>query len=50
MITYNILPTAVAGKFQLVSIVPTNFGGDAVNFICEGTYDYCKSVRDRLVG
>lgn len=33
---------------KLVSIIPTKFGGDAVNFVAEGTHTYCKDVKDRL--
>jgi len=35
---------------ELVSIVETNFGGDAVNFVCEGTHTYCKRIKDSLEG
>jgi hypothetical protein len=35
---------------ELVSIVPVGWGGEAVNFICEGTHTYCKLVMDRLQG
>lgn len=43
---------------ELVSIVPVpvnilpggiKWGGtDAVNFVCDGTHTYCKSVKDKL--
>ena len=33
---------------KLVSIVPTKFGGEAVNFVADGTHTYCKDVKDRL--
>jgi hypothetical protein len=34
---------------ELVSIVETQFGGEVVNFICEGTHTQCASVRDMLL-
>jgi hypothetical protein len=34
--------------YELVSIVLTNFGGDAVNFICGGTFEECEAVKDKL--
>lgn len=37
-----------SAPFELVSIVPTRWGGEAVNFICEGTHTYCRLVMDRL--
>jgi len=33
---------------ELWSIVPTNFGGDAENFVCHGTREYCNSILDHL--
>ena len=33
---------------ELWSIVPTNFGGDAENFVCEGTYNYCAMIMEQL--
>jgi hypothetical protein len=35
--------------YELVSIVQTNFGGDAINFIYEGTYEQCKYKMDMLM-
>lgn len=35
---------------KLVSIVKTNFGGDAVNFVAEGTHTYCQRVLDAIKG
>ena len=32
----------------LYSIVPTNFAGDAKNFICAGTKEYCKEIQKKL--
>lgn len=32
----------------LYSIVPTNFGGDAKNFICAGTKEYCEQIKERM--
>ncbi len=33
---------------ELWSIVQTNFGGVAENFVCEGTHTYCSYVRGKL--
>lgn len=33
---------------ELVSIVKTNFGGDAVNFVCEGTHTFCNRIKAEL--
>lgn len=35
---------------KLVSVVKTNFGGEAVNFIAEGTHTYCQRVLDAIRG
>lgn len=35
---------------ELVSIVPTDFGGDAVNFVAEGTHTICDRIKARLEG
>jgi hypothetical protein len=35
---------------QLVSIVPTKWGGEAVNFVCAGTHTFCASVKAKLEG
>lgn len=35
---------------ELVSIVPTDFGGDAVNFVAEGTHTVCDKIKARLEG
>ena len=40
----------VDDKCTLSSIVETNFGGPAQNFICEGTLEYCREVEKRLKG
>lgn len=37
-----------APTWELYSVVKTKWGGDARNFICEGTREYCETVRDRL--
>jgi hypothetical protein len=34
--------------YELVSIVPTNFRVDAVNFICGGTFEECEAVKNKL--
>jgi hypothetical protein len=33
---------------ELVSIVPTRWGNEAVILVCEGTHTYCETVLDRL--
>jgi len=35
-------------SYVLYSIVPTNFGGDAKNFVCQGTKDFCELQKNRL--
>lgn len=37
-------------KCTLVSIVETDFGGPAENFICEGTIEYCRKIQKQLEG
>lgn len=32
----------------LYSIVGTNFGGPATNFVCEGTLEYCTLMKEKL--
>jgi len=36
------------GVFHLYSIVPTDFAGDAKNWICSGTEVFCELQRNRL--
>lgn len=38
----------VGDKCTLVSLVDTNYNGIAENFICEGTLEYCREVKERL--
>jgi len=38
----------VGEKCTLVSLVDTNYNGIAENFICEGTYEYCKEIEKKL--
>jgi len=33
---------------KLVSIVPTGFGGDAVNFVAAGTHTVCAHIKSQL--
>lgn len=44
---YEIRPGKPA-PCELVSIAATNFGGEAVNFIAEGTHTYCKRILDAI--
>lgn len=37
------------GDHILESVVPTNFGGDAVNYVFRGRLEDCEKVRDELV-
>jgi len=46
---YEIIPGENA-PCELWSVVKTNFGGDARNFICEGTHTYCKQIMESLGG
>lgn len=36
-------------KAILESIVETRFGGDARNFICEGTPEYCEKIKQKMI-
>lgn len=38
----------VEDKCTLVSLVDTNYNGIAENFVCEGTYEYCKEQQEKL--
>jgi hypothetical protein len=33
---------------ELWSIVPTNFGGVAENFVCGGTHEHCIKIKNKL--
>lgn len=48
-VLYQIKPTD-RGDHILESVVPTNFGGDAVNYVFRGRLEDCEIVRDQLVG
>lgn len=37
------------GIFRLESIVDTNYNGDAVNWIVEGSREACERALDRIV-
>ena len=37
------------GDYILESVVPTNFGGDAVNFVFRGRLEDCEKVRNKLI-
>jgi hypothetical protein len=45
---YQIKPTD-RGDHILESVVPTNFGGDAVNYVFRGRLEDCERVRDELI-
>lgn len=36
--------------YHLYSVVNTDFGGDAHNYICSGSKDYCEGVKIKLLG
>lgn len=36
------------GKYLLSSLVSTNFGGIAKNYICSGSKEYCEEIKSRL--
>lgn len=46
-ITYEIRPYD-DHVYELVSIVPTDFGGDAVNYVFSGTFEECNTVKRKL--
>ena len=45
---YQIKPTD-RGDYILESVVPTNLGGDAVNYVFAGRLEDCERVRDELI-
>jgi hypothetical protein len=45
---YQIKP-ADRGDYILESVVPTSFGGDAVNYVFRGRLEDCEKVRDELL-
>lgn len=47
MIRYEIRKGKTA-PCELVSVVPTDFGGDATNFVAEGTHTYCTRIKEQL--
>lgn len=50
-IRYKIAPTGVPNKYEVRSYVDAKwFTADIVcdNFVCEGTYEYCENILDKL--
>lgn len=45
-VAYQIVKTDT--DYVLVSVVPTTFAGDAVNYVCRGTKDYCEEIKNKL--
>ena len=45
---YQIKPTD-RGDYVLESVVLTDFGGDAVNYVFRGRLEDCERVRDELI-
>ena len=45
---YQIKPTD-QGDYILESVVLTNLGGDAVNYVFRGSLKDCEKVRDELI-
>ena len=46
MITYQI--AKCKDNWVLWSVVPTNFAGDAKNYVCAGTKEYCEKIKQQL--
>lgn len=34
--------------YTLYSTVPTDFAGDAVNYVASGTFEYCEELKQKL--
>jgi hypothetical protein len=47
-VLYQIKPSD-RGDHILESVVPTSFGGDAVNYVFRGRLEDCERVRDELL-
>jgi hypothetical protein len=47
-VLYQIKPSD-RGDHILESVVPTSFGGDAVNYVFRGRLEDCEKVRDELL-
>lgn len=50
-IRYKIVPTGYPNKYELRSYVDAKFFTTDIvcdNFVCEGTYEYCESILNRL--
>lgn len=48
---YQIIPKGdyhTMGMWILQSVAKTSFGGDAINFVREGTYDECEQTKQSL--
>jgi len=45
---YQIKPSD-RGDYILESVVPTNFGGHAFNYVFQGRLEDCERVRDELI-
>jgi hypothetical protein len=43
------IKTSDRGDYILESVVPTSFGGDAVNYVFAGRLEDCERVRDELI-
>jgi hypothetical protein len=43
------IKTSDRGDYILESVVPTSFGGDAVNYVFRGRLEDCERVRDELI-
>lgn len=43
---YEVLKTET--QYALYSEVQTLFGGNARNFVCEGTREFCEGIKSRL--
>lgn len=50
-IKYKIVPTGYPNKYKVMSYVDAKFFTTDIvcgNFVCEGTYEYCESILNRL--
>ena len=50
-VRYKIIPTGFPNKYEVRSYVDAKFfTADIVcdNFVCEGTYEYCESILNKL--
>lgn len=52
MTTFEITESKLVGGrtvFELYSIVSTDFGGTAKNYVCCGSREYCQQIKSELI-